>query len=132
MLQTNTSLIIKFRINFTLLLLMQHRWKVAMSDKFKLFVSHANYRKSLFVNCIYLRTEILQKQFWIYIDLFFINFVLIEKALAPHVLRNKLWKWPNCTFSLQIDENLYSHEWGYTELSSSFFPLKNHFKGNPL
>ena len=73
-----------------------------------------------------------RNNFELYIDLFFNNFVLIDKALAPHVLYKKHWNWPNCTFSLQIDKNVYSHKGGYKELSFLFFPLKNQFKGEPF
>ena len=101
-----------------------------MSDKFKVFASPANYQKRLFFNCTYLGGRFFRNSFELYIDLFFINFVFIDKALVPHVLSNKLWKWPICIFCLQIDNNVYSHKWWCTKLSSLFFPLKNHFKGN--
>ena len=63
-----------------------------------------------------------------------LNFILtyVLKIKRWWLMCNKLWKWPNCTFSLQIDKNIYSHKWGYLELSSLFFPLKSHFKGKPL
>ena len=63
-----------FNKSFTILLLIQHMWKAAISDKLKVFASPANYLKRLFVDCTYLGLAILQKQFWTLYQLIFCQF----------------------------------------------------------
>ena len=59
-------------------------WKATVSDKFRVFTSPANYLKRLLI-VLTLGWRICRNTFELYIDLFFINFVFIGKALAPHV-----------------------------------------------
>ena len=85
---------------------------VSMLQTFRSFITHTTYEKlqcltsskylphlliilkDYLLIVLTLGRRFCRKSFELYIDLIFINFVLIDKALAPHLLRNKLWKWP--------------------------------------